>query len=236
MIEFANPSRFMALSARILPWLATGTAITLFAGLILGLLAPPDYQQSDTVKIMFLHVPAAWTAMMVYGVIAVCSLISIVNRHPLADVAARAAAPLGAGFTALGLLTGSLWGRPMWGTWWVWDGRLTSFLLLFFLYVGYMALGATIEDEGRAARACAVLALVGAINLPVIEFSVDWWATLHQGESIFRKEGPAISLVYLVPLFLSALGYTLLFATLWLVRVRTEILERRVRREVSARM
>jgi heme exporter protein C len=234
MMEFANPSRFMDLSGRVLPWLAVVAAAALGAGLVLGLLAPPDYQQSDTVKIMFLHVPAAWTAMMVYGLIALCSLVSVVNRHPLADVAARTAAPLGAAFTALGLVTGSLWGRPMWGTWWVWDGRLTSFLLLLFLYLGYMALGSTIEDENRAARACAVLALVGAVNLPVIEFSVDWWTTLHQGESIFRKEGPAISFVYLLPLFLSALGYTFLFFVLWLVRIRTEILERRVRRELLA--
>ena len=142
---------------------------------ILGFLAPPDYQQGDTVKIMFLHVPAAWTAMMAYGLMAVASLFGLVWRHPLADVAAKAAAPLGALFTALGLITGSLWGRPMWGAYWVWDARLTSFLLLLFLYLGYIALWNAIEDEARAARAAAILALVGAVNLPIIEFSVDWW-------------------------------------------------------------
>jgi len=232
MFELANSKRFMDLGDRVVPWLAAAAALSLAAGLVLGLIAPPDYQQGDTVKIMFLHVPAAWSAMMIYGLIAVCSLVSLVNRHPLADVAARAAAPLGAGFTALGLITGSLWGRPMWGAWWVWDGRLTSFLLLLFIYLGYIALWSAIEDETRAARVCAVLALVGAVNLPIIEFSVDWWTTLHQGESILRSNGPAISAVFLWPLFLSAMGYTLLFFTLWLIRIRTEIIERRTRSEV----
>src|SRR5215472_15865249 len=232
MFELANPKRFMDVSGRVLPFLAVATAASLGAGFVLGLLAPPDYQQGDTVKIMFLHVPAAWSAMMIYALIGACSLVSLVNRHPLADVAARTAAPLGAAFTALGLVTGMLWGRPMWGAWWVWDGRLTSFLLLLFLYLGYIALWNAIEDEAREARACAVLALVGLVNLPIIEFSVDWWATVHQGESILRANGPAISAVFLWPLLLSALGYTLLFATLWLIRIRTEILERRVRSEM----
>jgi heme exporter protein C len=178
---------------------------------------------------MFIHVPAAWTAMMAYGLMAAASLVGLVWRHPLADVAAKSAAPLGAVFTALGLITGSLWGRPMWGAWWVWDGRLTSFLLLLFLYLGYIALWNAIEDETRAARAAAILALVGAVNLPIIEFSVDWWTTLHQGESILRSGGPLISAVYLWPLFAMALGYTFLFFTLWMVRIRTEILARRAR-------
>jgi heme exporter protein C len=160
---------------------------------------------------------------------AAASLVGLVWRHPLADQAAKAIAPLGALFTALGLITGSLWGRPMWGAWWVWDGRLTSFLLLLFLYLGYIALWNAIEDETRAARAAAILALVGAVNLPVIEFSVDWWTTLHQGESILRKGGPLIATVYLWPLFAMALGYTLLFFTLWLMRIQTEILGRRAR-------
>jgi len=203
MFSFANPKRFMDMSERLLPWLGGGTAIALLAGLILGFLAPPDYQQGTTVKIMFLHVPAAWTAMMAYGLIA-------------------------AVFTALGLVTGSLWGRPMWGTYWVWDARLTSFLLLLFLYLGYIALRGAIEDETRAARAAAILALVGAVNLPIIEFSVNWH-TLHQGESILRADGPQIATVFLWPLGISAFGYTLLFLTLWVVRIRTEILERRAR-------
>lgn len=229
MFQYANPKRFMDMSNTLLPWLVGITVLTLGAGLVLGATVPPDYQQGMTVQIMFLHVPAAWVAMMAYGLMAVASIIGLINRHPLADVAARAAAPLGAVFTALGLITGSLWGRPMWGAWWVWDGRLTSFLLLLFLYLGYIALGNAIEDETRAARACAILAIVGAINLPIIEFSVSWWTTLHQGESILRKGGPLIAPVFLWPLFLMALGYTFLFMTLWTVRIRTEILERRSR-------
>src|ERR1700744_6478182 len=193
MFRYANPAVFMRLSGALLPWISGAAAIALVAGLYLGFHVPPDYQQGMTVTIMFIHVPAAIVAEGIYALIAVLSLMSLVWRHPLADVAARAAAPLGALFTALGLITGSLWGRPMWGAWWVWDGRLTSFLLLLFLYLGYIALWNAIEDETRAARACAILALVGAVNLPIIEFSVDWWTTLHQGESILRKGGPLIA-------------------------------------------
>ena len=229
LFTYANPKRFMDLSAALLPWLAGVTAVTLGAGVVLGFLSPPDYQQGDTVKIMFLHVPAAWTAMMAYGLLALASLFGLVWRHPLSDVAAKTASPLGAVFTLLGLITGSLWGKPMWGAWWVWDARLTSFLLLLFLYLGHIALWNAFEDEVRAARAAAILALVGAVNLPIIEFSVDWWTTLHQGESIFRAGGPTISNVFLWPLACMGLGYTLLFATLWTIRIRTEILERRVR-------
>jgi heme exporter protein C len=229
IFEFANPKRFMDVSGAVLPWLAGITAILLAAGLFLGFAAPPDYQQGDTVKIMFIHVPAAWTAMMAYGLLALASAFALVNRHPLADVAAKTAAPLGALFTALALITGSLWGRPMWGTYWVWDARLTSFLILLFLYLGYIALRNAIEDETRSARAGAILALVGIVNLPIIEFSVEWWPTLHQGESIVRMGGPLIAAVFLWPLGLMGLGYTLLFFTLWLVRMRTEVLERRAR-------
>lgn len=229
IFEFANPTRFMKLSGALLPWLAAIAALSLAAGLYLGFTCPPDYQQGDTVRIMFIHVPAAWVAMMTYGLMALASLVGLVNRHPLADVAAKTAAPLGALFTALALITGSLWGKPMWGTYWVWDGRLTSFLLLLFLYLGYIALWNAIEDETRAARAAAILALVGVVNLPIIEFSVEWWTTLHQGESIIRMGGPLIASVYLWPLGLMALGYTTLFLTLWLVRIRTEILDRRAR-------
>jgi heme exporter protein C len=229
MLRYANPTRFMQLSTPILPWLGGVSLALLAGGLYLALGVPPDYQQGETVRVMFLHVPAAWTAMMAYGLMAVASLVGLVWRHPLADSAAKAIAPLGALFTALGLITGSLWGRPMWGAWWVWDGRLTSFLLLLFLYLGYIALWNAIEDETRAARAAAILALVGAVNLPVIEFSVDWWTTLHQGESILRKGGPLIASVYLWPLFAMALGYTFLFLTLWTMRIQTEILNRRAR-------
>ncbi|HEX7725520.1 MAG TPA: heme ABC transporter permease [Rhizomicrobium sp.] len=229
IFEFANPKRFMNLSGTMLPWLGAVSALAIIAGLYLGFTAPPDYQQGDTVKIMFIHVPAAWVAMMCYGLMAIASLLGLVNRHPLADVAAKAAAPLGAMFTALALITGSLWGKPMWGAYWVWDARLTSFLLLLFLYLGYIALWNAIEDETRAARAASILALVGVVNLPIIEFSVDWWNTLHQGESIIRAGGPLIAGVFLWPLGLMAVGYTTLFFTLWMIRIRTEIIARRVR-------
>jgi len=229
MLQFANPKRFMDATASALPWLSALTAALFLVGLYLSFTAPPDYQQGDTVRIMFVHVPAAWISMSGYAFIAVASAIGLINRHPLADVAARQAAPLGAMFTALALITGSLWGRPMWGTYWVWDGRLTSFLLLLLLYLGYIGLWQAIEDETRAARAAAILALVGVVNLPIIEFSVDWWTTLHQGESILRKGGSQISAVFLWPLFTMAAAYTMLFATLLLVRMRTAILERRIR-------
>ena len=229
MLQFANPKRFMDATASALPWLSALTAALFLVGLYLSFTAPPDYQQGDTVRIMFVHVPAAWISMSGYAFIAVASAIGLINRHPLADLAARQAAPLGAMFTALALITGSLWGRPMWGTYWVWDGRLTSFLLLLLLYLGYIGLWQAIEDETRAARAAAILALVGVVNLPIIEFSVDWWTTLHQGESILRKGGSQISAVFLWPLFTMAAAYTMLFATLLLVRMRTAILERRIR-------
>ena len=226
MFRYANPAQFMRLSGALLPWVSGAAAIALAVGLYLGFHVPPDYQQGMTVTIMFVHVPAAIVAESAYGLIAVASLFSLVWRHPLADTAARAAAPLGAVFTALGLITGSLWGRPMWGAYWVWDARLTSFLLLLFLYLGYIALWNAIEDEARAARAAAILALVGAINLPIIKFSVDWWNTLHQGESILSGQ---IAKVFLWPLLSMALGYMLLFAALWMIRIRTEIVSRRAR-------
>jgi heme exporter protein C len=226
LFRYANPHNFMRLSGVVLPFTAIATVITLALGLYLGFAAPPDYQQGRTVLIMFVHVPAATAAELAYGAIAVCSLLSLVWRHPLSDTAARAAAPLGAVFTALGLVTGALWGKPMWGTYWVWDARLTSFLLLLFLYLGYMALWNAIEDETRAARAAAILALVGAVNIPIIKFSVEWWSTLHQGESIVSGK---LAPVFLTPLLLMMSAYALLFVTLWMVRIRTAIVERRAR-------
>jgi heme exporter protein CcmC len=227
MLQLGNPRRFLDVTGKLLPWLAAATAVLFAVGLWLALNVPPDYQQGDSVRIMFLHVPAAWVAMMAYGLMAFAGAVALVGRHPLADIALKTAAPLGAVFTALGLITGSLWGRPMWGAFWVWDGRLTSFLLLLFLYLGIIALGNAIEDEVRAARAAAVLAIVGAVNLPIIHFSVQWWATLHQGASILRQGGPAIAPVFLWPLAIMALAYTALFMTLWIVRTRTAILERK---------
>lgn len=229
LFEFANPKKFMDLSGALLPWLTGLAILCLLIGLGLGFTAPPDYQQGYTVRLMFIHVPAAWVAMMAYGCLAVSSIFGLVNRHPLADMAAKAAAPIGAVFTALGLITGSLWGKPMWGAWWVWDGRLTSFLLLLLLYLAYIALNDAIENEQRAARTSAIFAIVGAVNLPIIEFSVSWWTTLHQGESILRKDGPAIAAVFLWPLLFMALAYTFLFFVFWMVRIRSEILNRRAR-------
>ena len=171
--------------------------------------APDDYQQGATVKIMYIHVPSAWLGMMGWTVMSVAALGTLVWRHPLADVAAKAAAPIGAAFTLLCLVTGSLWGRPMWGTYWVWDARLTSVLVLFLLYLGVIALWRTVDDPSRAARAAAILTLVGAINLPIIKFSVDWWNTLHQPASVFRLGGPTIDRSLLTPLLTMSVAFTL---------------------------
>ena len=216
----ANPQRFMNLSRWAAPLLGALAALLIAAGLWLGFSAPEDYQQGDTVRILFIHVPAAWLSLFAYMCLAGASFFGLVFRHALADAAARACAPLGAGFSALALITGSFWGRPMWGAWWVWDPRLTSELVLLLFYLGYLALQGAIEDEAKADRASAILALVGVINVPIVHFSVTWWNSLHQGESIFRKGGPAVAAVYLWPLGLMAVGYTLLFLSLWLVRTR----------------
>src|SRR6201985_3681177 len=229
LIDFANPTRFLALTARVLPWLVAAPAILLPIGLYQSATAPDDYQQGATVKIMFIHVPNAWLSMFVWGVMSVAALGTLVWRHPLADVAAKSAAPIGAGFTFLALVTGSLWGRPMWGTYWEWDARLTSVLILFLMYLGLMALWRAVEDPSRAARAAAILTLVGAINLPIIKFSVDWWNTLHQSASVFRMGGPTLDRAFLIPLMVMALAFTLLFITLHLASMRTEIVRRRIR-------
>jgi heme exporter protein C len=226
----ANPARFSAFAGRILPWLGGATALTIGYGLYLGLaVAPADYQQGETVRIMFLHVPAAWLAMMGYSIMAAASLGVLIWRHPLADVAAKAATPLGAAFTFLALATGSLWGKPMWGTYWVWDARLTSFLILFLMYLGLMALRSAIDEPSRAAKACAMLTLVGSVNIPIIKFSVDWWNTLHQPASVMKMGGPAMDPSILTPLLVNALGFTLLFVTLHLAGMRTELARRRLR-------
>jgi heme exporter protein C len=229
LIDLANPTRFLALSGRVLPWLGAATVVALTTGITLAVNAPDDYQHGAAVKIMFVHVPAAWLSMGCWTVMSIAALGTLVWRHPLADVAARAAAPLGAAFTAMCLITGMLWGRPMWGAYWVWDGRLTSVLVLFLMYLGVIALWRTVEDPSRAARAAAVLTLVGAINLPIIKFSVDWWATLHQPAAVLRLGGPTIHPSLLTPLLVMALAYLLLFVTLHLAAMRNEIMRRRVR-------
>ncbi|MDP2411348.1 MAG: heme ABC transporter permease [Pseudolabrys sp.] len=229
VIDLANPTRFLALVNRVLPWLVAATALVFAIGLYRAAYAPDDYQQGATVKIMFLHVPAAWLGMMGWVIMSAAALGTLVWRHPLADVAGKAAAPIGAAFTLICLITGALWGRPTWGTYWVWDARLTSVLILFLLYLGVMALYWTAEEPGRGARAAAILTLVGAVNIPIIKFSVDWWNTLHQPASIVRLGGATVDVSILVPLLIMAGAFTLLFITLHLAAMRNEILRRRVR-------
>jgi len=229
MLGYANPHRFMQISRRLTPVLGSAALLTLGIGFYIGLFAsPPDYQQGETVRIMYVHVPAAWLAMFCYAVIAGASFVSLIWRHALADVAAKSAAPLGAAFTALALITGSLWGKPMWGAWWVWDARLTSVLVLFLIYLGYIAIWEAIENRQAAARSAAILALVGFINVPIIKFSVDWWNTLHQPASVSRLGEPTLHAAFLWPLLIVGAGYLLLFAYLLAVRMRTEILRQRL--------
>ena len=225
--KLANPTRFMELSGKLLPWVAATAAAFLLYGLYLVFfVAPPDYQQGETVKIMYVHVPSAWLAMMAYGLVAVSSFGLLVFRHPLADVSAKAAVPIGAAFTFLALFTGSLWGKPMWGTYWVWDARLTSVLILFFLYLGLLALRSSLEDESTAAKLTATLALVGVAILPIIKFSVEWWNTLHQPSTGFTSTvDPSMRW----PLLVMALGFTILFFALHMAAMRNEVLRRRVK-------
>lgn len=233
MLRYANPKRFLDLSDSLLPWLWLSAGVLIAVGLYGGLFAsPPDYQQSESVRIMYVHVPSAWLSMFVYGVMFVASVVGMVWKHPLADAAAKEAAPIGACFTFVCLVTGSLWGRPMWGTYWAWDPRLTSELVLLILYLGYIALWAAIEDRAKAARAAAILCIVGVINIPIIHFSVEWWNSLHQGPSVVRFENgklaPAIDGSMLWPLLAMAVGTTVLFFAILFVRMRTEIGRRRI--------
>jgi heme exporter protein C len=228
MQRLANPNRFANSAKRILPAMIGATLILFAAGLYLALVeAPQDYQQGETVRIMFVHVPAAWMALLVYSLMAAAHGTAIVFRHPLADIAAKAAAPIGACFTFLALATGSLWGKPMWGAWWVWDARLTSMFVLLLLYLGYLAVWQASEN-GRGQRIARIVAIVGFINVPIVKFSVDWWNSLHQPASVFRRGGPAIDPSLLSPLMVMALAYLALFVALWLAAMRTEILKRRI--------
>ena len=228
--RFANPARFLRFAAAVQPWAAGATVVLLAAGLYLGLLASPaDYQQGETVRIMYVHVPSAWMAIFCYTALAGACAVALIWKHPLAGLAARATAPIGAAFTFLALVTGSLWGKPMWGTWWVWDARLTSVLILFFLYLGYMALRGAFDSPARGARAAAILALVGFVNVPIIKFSVDWWNTLHQPTSVFKMDGPAIHPSMLAPLLVMALAYTAFYLWVLLLRVRGEIAASKIR-------
>jgi len=230
MQRFANPTRFLRIADVLLPWAGGIAVVALGVGLVLSLfVAPADYQQGDSARIMFVHVPAAWMALFTYTFMAVASAVGLIWKHPLADLSAKSAAPIGAGFTLISLVTGSLWGQPMWGTWWVWDARLTSVLVLFFLYLGYIALWQAIDDPTRAAKAAAILALVGFVNVPIIKFSVDWWNTLHQPASVLKIGGPSIHPSMLWPLLIMALGFKAYFVSVLLIRLRAEIAARRVR-------
>jgi heme exporter protein C len=230
MNRYANPLRYQRLADAVLPW-AGGLAVALTAlGLYLALVvAPPDYQQGEAYRIMFVHVPAAWMALMIYAMMAAASVVGLVWKHPMAEIAARAAAPIGAAFTAIALVTGSLWGKPMWGTFWVWDARLTSVLILFFLYLGYIALYDAFDEPARGARAASILCLVGSVNLPIIKFSVDWWNTLHQPASILRMGGPAIHASMLWPLVVMWLAFLCYFVAVHILRTRAALAERRLR-------
>ena len=230
LVDLANPTRFLGYSGRTLPLLWGVTGLLLAVGLYLSFfVAPPDYQQGETVRIMFIHVPAAWLSMMGYGIMAIASLGTLVWRHPLADVAAKCAAPIGATFTFIALVTGSLWGKPMWGAWWVWDARLTSVLVLFLMYLGLIALWRAFDDPARGARIVAILALVGFVNIPIIKYSVEWWNTLHQPASLMRRDGPSMPPSMLVPLLVMLAGVSVLFVAMHLSAMRNEVLRRRVR-------
>ena len=228
LINLANPHRFMQLVRVLVPAFAAIAAVLTTFGLYLGFRAPADSLQGDAARIMYIHVPSAWLALGIYTLMAIAALGTLVWRHPLADVAGKAAAPIGAAFSLICLLSGALWGRPMWGAYWVWDARLTSMLVLFLLYLGVLALWRATDDPLRAGRAAAILTLVGFINVPIVKFSVDWWNTLHQPASVFRLDGPTIHPAILTPLLVSAAGFAFLFLALLLAAMRNEILRRRV--------
>ncbi len=225
--QLASPRYFYRFAGRILPWLGAACLLLMLAGLYQGLLvAPTDYQQGDSYRIMFIHVPAAWMSLFVYVVMAVSGAVGLVWRIKLAEIVAVASAPIGASFTFLALVTGAIWGKPTWGTWWVWDARLTSELILLFLYLGVIALNSAIEDKRTAARATSVLALVGVVNIPIIHYSVEWWNTLHQGATVTKFDVPSIDLRMLIPLLLMALAFKLFYLVVVLMRARCEILQR----------
>ncbi len=235
LYELANPVRFERIAARAFPVSLIAAALLGAFGLYFALFnSPADYQQGETVRIMYVHVPAAWMAMFCYSAMAISSIAGFVWKHPLADVAAKETAPIGAAFTFLALFTGSLWGKPMWGAWWAWDARLTSVLILFFLYLGYMALWRAIPDKTRAAKLAAILAIVGFVNVPIIKFSVDWWNSLHQPASVLRAGGPSIHADMLTPLFFTIGAYVFGYVALLLASMRNELMARRLARMESA--
>jgi heme exporter protein C len=225
--KFGSPPHFWRMSETMVPWFAVIAFVLIGVGTVGGLwIAPPDYQQLDAFRIIYFHVPSAWLSQFGYVLMATAAAVGLVWRIKLAHAVAAACAPIGASFTAVALATGSIWGKPMWGTWWVWDARLTSTLVLLFLYFGYMALRAAIDDENRADRASALLAIIGVINIPIIKYSVEWWNTLHQPATISKLGKPAIEASMLVPLLVMWLGFTFFFFAVLMVRTRAEILSR----------
>lgn len=227
--ELANPNRFLRIARVAIPLCVAASALLLAYGFYRGFHTPAERDQGTVFRIMFVHVPSAWLALGIYSLMAIAALGTLVWRHPLADVAQKAAAPIGAAFALICLVTGAIWGRPTWGTYWEWDGRLTSMLVLFLLYLGIIALWRAFEEPLQAAKAVAILTLVGFINVPIVKFSVDWWSTLHQRASVFRLDGPTMHPAYLSPLLVCALGFSLLFAALLMAAMRNELLRRRVR-------
>ena len=222
--RFANPTRFLRLADIIQPWMAWATVLLMGAGLYMGLVvAPADYQQGESVRIMYVHVPSSWMALFCYTGMAISAAVGLIWKHPLADLIAKSTAPIGASFAFLSLLTGSLWGKPMWGTYWVWDARLTSMLVLLFLYLGYMALIEAFDDPTRGTRASSILVLVGVVNVPIIKFSVDWWNTLHQPASVVKMGGPAIHASILAPLLVMGVAFTTYYLWVVLIRIRREV-------------
>lgn len=231
MHKFANPARFQRIVVALQPWLVV-LCIGLFgAGLYMALLdSPPDYQQGESVRIMYIHVPAAWMATMVYGAMALGSASFLIWRHPLGDVLAQASAPIGAAFTFVTLVTGSLWGKPMWGTWWEWDARMTSVLVLFFLYVGYIALAQSLDNQERSKKVLAALVMIGVVNLPIIKFSVEWWNTLHQPASIIRMDGPTVDGSMLTPLLVMIAAFMVFYVLVLGMRMRALLVQQKIRR------
>ncbi len=227
--RFANPNQFMKLANAIQPWVARFTGVFFVFGLYFSLInSPPDYQQGDTVRIMYVHVPSAWMALFCYCSMSISAAVGLIWRHPLAHICAKSIAPIGAIFTLLALLTGAIWGKPMWGTWWVWDARLTSMLILLFLYIGFIALDSAFDNKVRGTQAASILAMIGLINVPIIKFSVDWWNTLHQPASVIKMGGPAIHTSMLIPLFLMFLAFTSFFLWILLIRIRGEINHKKI--------
>ena len=228
--RLASPAYFYGFAGKLLPWVAILTIILMLVGVVGGLVyAPADYQQGDGFRIIYVHVPAAWLSMFVYMVMAINSAIFLIWHIKLSDIIARSSAIIGASFTFLALVTGSIWGKPMWGTWWIWDARLTSELLLLFLYLGYIGLRSAIDDRRVAGRAAGILALVGAINIPIIHYSVVWWNTLHQPASVSKFDNPSIELSMLIPLLSMAIAFKLFYLFIVLINSRSELLEQEKR-------